>query len=52
MTYYDITVFYLDGTKEEYCGGYDVKDNRLHIYTQHDGVVKIPFTSIKKYIIK
>ena len=52
MQYYGIIVFYLDGTKGEYCGGYEVKDNRLHIYTQHDGVVKIPFTSIKKYIIK
>ena len=52
MTYHDITVFYLDGTKEAYCGGYEIRENRLHIYTQHDGIVKIPFTSIKKYIIK
>ena len=26
MQYYDIIVFYLDGTKEEYCGGYDVRE--------------------------
>lgn len=52
MRFLDITVFYLDGTKEEYCGSIEVKDNRVHIYTQHDGTVKIPFTSIKKYIVK
>ena len=52
MTFYDITIYYIDGTKEEYCGNYQVNGGRLHIYTQHDGIIKIPFTSIKKYIVK
>ena len=52
MKFYTITVHYTDGTVEEYYGGYETYGDRLHIYTQHDGAVKIPFTSIKKYIVK
>ena len=52
MTFLDITVYYLDGTKEEYYGDCLVKDGRLVIFTQHNGSIKIPLTSIKKYITK
>lgn len=54
MTYYDITVFYTDGTKEEYVGEARVNAmaGELKIYTQHEGAICIPLSSIKKYTIK
>lgn len=52
MNYYEITVFYNDGSKERYGGDIRVHDGLLNIYTQHDGSIKIPLTSIKKYTVK
>lgn len=52
MQYYEITVFYNDGTKEKFGGDCRVHDGVLNIYTQHDGGIKIPLTSIKKYVVK
>ena len=54
MTFYDVTVFYKDGTKEEYVGEarVDSAAQKLKIYTQHEGMICIPFSSIKKYTIK
>ena len=54
MKYYDVAVFYMDGAIEEYVGEVrvDATAQKLKIYTQHEGVVCIPFSSIKKYTIK
>ena len=52
MNYYEITVYFNDGTKEQYGGDLRVHDGVLSIYTQYNGSVKIPLTSIKKYVVK
>lgn len=54
MTYYNITVFYLDGTKEEHVGEarMNAMAGELKIYNQNEGTTCIPLSSIKKYTNK
>ena len=47
--YCTITVYYIDGRKEEFFGGLHLCDNVLRIWPQHGAAITIPLTSIRKY---
>ena len=47
-----ITIYYLDGTVQVATGGIKTQDGVIHIYTQHNGTINIPLTSVKKYTVE
>lgn len=47
--YCTITVYYIDGRKEEFYGGLHAGEMILHIYPQHGPAVHLPFANIRKY---
>lgn len=47
--YCTVTVYYMDGRKEEFFGGLHLSDNVLRIWPQHDPPVTIPLVNIRKY---
>lgn len=44
-----ITVYYTDGSVEEFYGGLHRDETVLHIYPQQEAAVHIPLGSIKKF---
>lgn len=47
--YCTVTVYYMDGRKEEFFGGIHRSDTVLQIWPQHGPAVTIPLVNIRKY---